>query len=165
MNEQKQANDFIKGIAGVRADLQGEFDAQKKRFDEAESYLAEAEETRAKFEMAAKKKKFDSFKTTYNTMKTRYDALDAKENDGTITPQEVTEMADLRAKYEKDKEVYDGFEEERRQAERDAQMKEFNKSKMATEKFQKAARMAERQYADMEKAKTTVEKEFNDLKE
>jgi hypothetical protein len=63
--------------------------------------------------MAAKKKKFDSFKTTYNTMKTRYDALDAKENDGTITPTEVTEMADLRAKYEKDKEVFDGFDKER----------------------------------------------------
>lgn len=115
--------------------------------------------------MAAKKKKFDSFKTTYNTMKARYDTLDAKENEGTITAQEVTEMADLRAKYEKDKEVFDGFEAERVKAERDAQMKEFNKMKMEAEKFQKAAGIAARARENKEKANAHAEKEFADLQE
>jgi hypothetical protein len=113
MKEQKSANDFITGIAKVREGLQNEYDAQKTRQDGAETFLAEAEEKKAKFEMAAKKKAFDEFQTTYNTMKARYDALDAKENAGTITPQEVTEMADLRAKYDADKAKYDGFEQER----------------------------------------------------
>jgi hypothetical protein len=36
---------------------------------------------------------------------------------------------------------------------------------MEAEKFRKAARMAERQYADLEKAKDGFEKEFTDLKE
>lgn len=76
--------------------------------------------------------------------------MEGKDDKGTITPAEVTEMADLRAKYEKDKAIYDKFEEERLARERDTEFKEFNKSKMEANNFKKATMKLERQLEDAE---------------
>jgi len=49
--------------------------------------------------MEKQKREFESFKTEYNTMKTEYDTIAAKEDDGTITPGEITRMGDLETLY------------------------------------------------------------------
>jgi hypothetical protein len=47
-----EAEDFIKGISTHREQVSGDYEAQKKKRNEAASFLAEAEEKRAKQQMA-----------------------------------------------------------------------------------------------------------------
>jgi len=78
--------------------------------------------------MEKQEREFDAFKTQYNTMKGEYDTLIAKEDAGTaLTPTEAARVEELIGEYMKNQELFEGFENDRKQKERDNTEKEFNK--------------------------------------